>query len=593
LSLQADFAEAWQYRGQVLEALGRTEEALVSCDKALALKPDLAEAWADRAGMLQRATRFAEAIECSDRALALDANSVAAHYSRGVALVGLARPAEALAGFDRAVTIDPQFVAGHAARGAALFALGAYDEAKGAYDRALAIDPGFAEAWCGVGNVHFVKHRLLESIAAFDKALAIRPDYVEAISNKAFALDFADVGFEEQQAARKHWWRAVGEKIAAAARPPHDNDRDPVRRLRLGYVSGDFWDHSAALCFGPVLRNHDRAQFEVFCYACSAKSDDKTAEFKRLADRWCDATALSDDALAERIRADGIDILVDLSGHSGGNRLGVFARKPAPIQVTAWGHATGTGLATIDYLFSDPVAIPPDVREVFAETIYDLPCLTSIDPLPAGLAPAEPPVLANGYITFGAFNRAYKMSDEAVQLWGRILQAVPGSRILLKHTGFDDPAMRARLAQKFLAQGVATDRIEFMGGSSRKDHLLAFSKVDMGLDTFPQNGGVSTWESLQMGVPVVTRLGNSMPSRLGAAIVSSIGLTDWVAADAEGYLAIAVKFAAEPDRLRLLRHELPARIMASEAGNSALYTHAVERAYRTMWERYCESSLPK
>jgi predicted O-linked N-acetylglucosamine transferase (SPINDLY family) len=356
--------------------------------------------------------------------------------------------------------------------------------------------------------------------------------------------------------------------------------------LVLGYVSSDYHQHSAAMAFKPVLQHHDKTRFQVICYSCSSNEGEFTREFRTFADMWRNAAQWSDNRLAEQIHADQVDILIDLSGHSSGHRLGVFARKPAPVQVTAWGHATGTGLPTIDYLFSDRVAIPKAVRHLFAETIYDLPCLITMEPPAYDLPLADPPVCTRGFITFGSFNRIGKVSDETVAVWARILHATSCSRLLMKDGGLDDLSLRAALTDKFAHHGITADRIDFMGSTPREAHLAALKGVDIALDPFPQNGGISTWEALHMGVPVVAKLGQSVPNRLSGAILSSIGMNDWVAGDLDGYCAIAVQYAGMPEYLMTLRHDLRARIAASAAGNSAAYTRAVEAAYRGMWETY-------
>src|SRR5262249_19241058 len=264
-----------------------------------------------------------------------------------------------------------------------------YPEAHAAFEQALAVNPDNLKALAQLAHGFERQGRVDEAIACYDKVLSVRPDFATIISNKIFAFDFADgVGFVEQQEARRQWWRQVGAKIAAQSPLRHHNDRDPSRRIVLGYVSSDFRRHSATATFRPVLRHRDRMNFEVVCYSCSTMADDATTEFRAIADRWVDAAQMSDQALAERIRADRIDFLIDLSGHSAGNRLGGFARKPAPVQVTAWGHVTGTGLRTIDYIFADPVSIPEVVRPLFAERVYDLPCLITIEtpPCPAPIA---------------------------------------------------------------------------------------------------------------------------------------------------------------------------------------------------------------
>jgi len=589
LALTPDLANAWLGRGNVFCELGRHDEALAAHDRALALKPDLAEAWLGRGNVLDKIRHLDESLAAYDRALALKPNLAKAWLGRGNAFCEFRRYDESLAAYDRALALKPDLAAAWFGSGQTHCKTGRYDDALAAHDRALALEPDLAEAWVGRAIALLEINRATDALTSVDKALAIKPDFRQALSHRIFVLDFADgVGIEEQQQARNKWWREGGAKFAEQSRARHLNSRDPDRPIKLGYVSADFRTHSAALFFKPILFNHDKTRFEVTCYSSSNVEDDYTEDFRRAADRWRNVAQLSDDEFDERIQADQIDILVDLSGHTAGHRLDVFARKPAPVQVSA--GATGTGLPTIDYLFSDPVICPAASRHLFAEKIVDLPCVITIEPLPEQLRPSDPPVLAKGHVTFGVFNRATKISEDVVSLWSRILHSVPRSRILMKHYGFDQAAMRSRLLEKFAGHGISADRVAFLGATSRGDHLAAFKDVDISLDPFPHNGGISTWESLQMGVPVVAMLGKTVSSRSAGAILSSVGMKDWVAEKADDYLAVAVKFASAPNHLKALRHELPARLSASAAGNSALYTQAIETAYRKMWADYCQAA---
>jgi predicted O-linked N-acetylglucosamine transferase (SPINDLY family) len=291
----------------------------------------------------------------------------------------------------------------------------------------------------------------------------------------------------------------------------------------------------------------------------------------------------SDDRLADCIRSDRVDILIDLSGHTEGNRLRSFARKPAPIQVTAWGHATGTGLPTIDYLFSDPTLLPAEVRHLVAEQVYDLPCAIIIEPPPAALRCSEPPVTSNGYVTYGVFSRVSKLSNAAIGVWARILRSDVTSRLLIKDHLISDVSVPSRLLEKFASHKIAPERICLLGSTSREEHLAAYQRIDICLDPFPHGGGVSTWEALHMGVPVVTKLGDGIASRAGGAILSAIGMPDWIAADDDQYVEIALQ--SNQDRLRTIRHGLPDLI--DRHCSPAAYTRAVEAAYRTMWQTCC------
>lgn len=588
LALRPNHALTLSNLGNANEALELHEEALNSYDKALALNPNLAEAHNGRGWALCRLRNYDEAVASLNRALSIKPDYASALANRAIALRELQRFDDALADGNRAVALAPDDANGWLARAGVLLQIQQIARASHDCEKALALAPDSIQAHMVLGLCLAGLGRVEEALASFDRALEIQPDFQSAISNKIFTLDFiADASVEQHQQARQMWWERIGAKIASEQARPHDNSRDPDRRLVLGYVSSDFNAHSAAFIFKPVLQHHDRAQFEIVCYACSSKVDATTSEFQGIADRWRDASQWTDDRLAAEIRADGVDILIDLSGHTRGNRLGVFARKPAPIQVHGWGHGTGTGLPTIDYLFSDPVAIPVEVRHLFAETVVDLPCFVTLTPLPAGIARAPTPAIANGFVTFGVFNRISKISDEAADAWARILKQVPGSRLLIKDVALDDQLVRDNLLARFAACGLPAERVDLLGATLRGEHLASFNRVDICLDPFPQNGGVSTWEALQMGVPVVAKLGNSLPSRAAASILTALGLPDWVGNDDEAYVDIAVGHAAEIGELDRLRRDLPGQINAAAAGNPASYARAVDDAYRAMWQRYC------
>ena len=263
----------------------------------------------------------------------------------------------------------------------------------------------------------------------------------------------------------------------------------------------------------------------------------------------------------------------------------MFAARPAPIQVTAWGHATGTGEPTIDYLLADPVMIPVEVRHLFAERIHDLPCVSIIEPPPAAFRSPDAPVTANGYVSYGVFNRTSKISNDAIAVWARILRSDVTARLTIKDFGIDDVSIRSMLQDKFASHGIAQDRLQLIGSTTREEHLAAYRQVDICLDPFPQGGGVSTWEALHMGVPVVAKIGNAPPKRLGGAILSAIGLADRVATDDDQYVDIALR--STPDQLRTLRREL-SDLISARCGPTA-YTRAVEEGYRTMWKTRCEA----
>ena len=625
IALNPDFAAALTNLGNVLMRLGRHDQAIEAHDRAIRLKPDYADAYNNRGMALLRSGRILEAVASFDHALSLQPRHVPALVGKAMASLRLRHLDAAQHALDAALAIDPQAPEALLHRGQLRMALGKFDEAEADFDAALAINPALESAWEGKANNSLLTNRIAQAIHAcqkvleinpesefafgwlgschaaqgdlatalqfFDRALLLRPDFEEVILKKVFAMDFLEgENFAAHQAVRLEWWEKIGSK--APRRELRCSDLDPERRIRVGYVSSDFRRHSAALAFFPLLRNHDHRRFEIFAYSCSPLRDDMTDQIRSIVDVWVDAYSLSDDELADRVQGDQVDILVDLSGHSGGHRLAVFARKPAPVQVSAWGSVTGTGLPTMDYLLADPILIPQAARHRFAEEIYDLPCSITIDPA-TGVGPSEPPMLRNGFVTFGVFNRTEKISDSALGVWSSILQQVPGAKIVVKNASLDDCLLRDTLLGRFAAHGIAADRVTCIGPTSHTQHLAEFANIDISLDPFPLNGGVSTWESLQMGVPVVSKLGLSASTRMGGAIVKAVGLDDWVAEDDEGYIAIACKFASLPARLRALRADLPGRVARSDAGNIEFYTRCVEEGYRTFWRRYCTAQAKR
>jgi predicted O-linked N-acetylglucosamine transferase (SPINDLY family) len=565
---------------------GSFEAAVDLLRHALLLDPRCAPALSELGLALEALQRHDEALACFDRLINLKPDFIEAHYNRGNVLLASGRLEQAVASFDDMIRLDPNHVSAWNNRGNALSRLDKLEQAVASYDKALSLKPKHVSALVNRGSVLLKRADVEAAIASYDRSLAVKPDDENTLSNRIFALDFlARSDFASHQAARSQWWDRIGAKIAAERVVQHDNDFNPDKRITLGYVSADFRRHSAAYIFRPVLQCHDRSCFEVICYNNTVAEDDVTFAFRNLANRWRDIQQWSDDQLAECIRTDKVDILIDLSGHTGGNRLRVFALKPAPVQVTAWGHATGTGLPTIDYLFADPVLIPPEVRPLFAEQIYDLPCVIAIEPPSAEFRSSQPPVVNNGFLTFGVFNRVSKISDAAIATWSGIMHSLSSAQLLIKDHTLSDSSVQNLLREKFACHGVAPDRLRLIGATSREQHLAAYGQVDMCLDPFPHGGGVSTWEALHMGVPVVAKLGNTMPERLSGAILSAIGLTDWVADDDDEYVEIALR--AEPDQLSMLRRELP-DIIASRCG-PVPYTRAVENAFRAMWRKCCEA----
>ncbi|MCW2078110.1 UNVERIFIED_ORG: putative O-linked N-acetylglucosamine transferase (SPINDLY family) [Bradyrhizobium japonicum] len=588
IKIKPDYADAFCNRGMVEIVLGQIMRAKESFDRALLFQPRHAEAIVGSSMVSMELRHHEEAAAKLATALAIKPGSPRILAQRGRLSYELQRLEPALADFEAALAISPKLELALRGKAQACLVMGKTAQAMAAATALIEQNPRSEVGLALMGFSHSNQGEMDAAIEYLDRALAIRPDYGDAIRGKIFLQDYrAEADFALQQAVRRDWWDLIGSKLPRRTLPKRP--LDPDKQIVVGYVAAEFRQHSAGLTLLPVLRHHDHANFKIICYYSWPGADEYTAMFKSLADVWVDAWGLSDDELADRIQADNVDILIDVSGHTTGNRLQVFARKPAPIQATGFGHATGTGMQTMDYVLADPVFIPPSVRHLFPEKIHDLPCLITMEPV-SDLQPSELPMLRNGYVTFGVFNRIYKISDDAIRVWSRIMREVPGSKIVLKHGLLDDPLLRDSLIARFVAQGIAEENITCLGTTSRNDHLMAFDKIDISLDTFPQNGGISTWESLYAGVPVVAKLGIGASSRAGASIVAAVGLGDWVAEDDDGYVEIARKFASQPDYLAKLRAGLPAQIAASPAGNVEIYTRELEAGYRQFWRDYCAAA---
>lgn len=454
-------------------------------------------------------------------------------------------------------------------------------------ERALALQPQDRRAWQVRGSVLEELDRLGEAVDCLRQQLALKPDDADGHSNLLFLLSRADLLPPQQVAAEfRRWGELYADPLSAAA-APHANSPEPDRLLRIGYVSADFRRHAMAYFVEPFLAHHDRRSVRVYGYSSCARPDEVTQRLRGFAHEWRDIAALADDEAARLIRNDGIDILVDLSGHTGGNRLRLFARRPAPVQMTWLGYWGGTGMDAMDYRITDWYADPEGAADSeYREQLLRLPH-TKWCYLPPAAMPAcnALPAQSRGYVTFGSCCSFPRISNESMRAWAQLLRRLPGAR--LRMIGAPGDESLDRMLEIFDAAGVYADRLDLVGRLPLEDYLKQYLQIDIALDPFPCNGGTTTCESLWMGVPVVSRSGRSGASRSSTSLLANAGLAQLVAASAEGYVDIALGLAADLPALAALRATLRERLRASPLLDEEGFTHDLEAAYRDAWRRWC------
>lgn len=486
-----------------------------------------------------------------------------------------------------AIQVNPNYSLAHNDLGVILQQMGDTKGAMECYKKALELNKNFSEAQNNMGVIYGSKGNAEKSRECFEKAMAINPYYFDASNNYIFVLDLSPEETVQSLINARKQWSEVHETPLLDKQKPLLNTLTTNRKIRVGYVSADFRLHSASFVFGGMLTEFDRDKFEVYAYNNSnSKSDSRTIKFKESVTAWKEIFGFTDEQLAGEIRKDRIDILVDLTGYSSGSRLLAFARKPAPLQVCAWGYATSTGMKSMDYFFADNVIVPPEEKDLYVEDVVYLPNVVTHYCPEDKPEVAELPALKNSYITFGSFNRLAKVSEEAFRLWVRVLQSVPNSRMVLKISELGDIGVQEWALKNFEAGGITRDRIIFLDKKPWYYHMGDFNQIDLGLDPYPHGGGVTTLESLAMGVPVITLKWPTIVGRLSTSILTTLGMTDWVAETKEDYIRIAVEKAKDLQTLSDTRNGLRTKLESSIIGDYKTYTKEVENEYLKMWEKY-------
>ena len=610
--------------GSALGDYGREAEAVEVLERAAASRPDHMVAHNNLGLVLGRLGFSAQAVAAFDRAASLEPAVAGIHNNRGILFIRLRRWAEAERSFERALRIDPTRTDAWNNLGLMLVNLRRWQEAVFAYHQTLRLEPWNSLALYCLAGIHREVHQYEPAVEYGRRSIAVNPgdpypynslaivlmesgliEQAEIVfrqalklaagrsptfhSNYLFCLAY-DCHLSAAAAAADH---AAWDRLYAPVRPGpgHDNTRDPARRLKVGYVSPDFRWHSVAFFAEPLMAGHNRDAVEVHAYSLVPLDDSKTTELRGLVDHWRDIAALSDREVVDLIRADGIDILVDLAGHTAYNRMPVFACRPAPVQVTWCGYPTSTGLTAMAARLTDSRADPPGAADALASE-----ALVRLDPvflcyLPPRVVPAiaPPPSPAAGYVTFGSFSNLAKLSAPTLAAWAAVLRAVPTARLCLKARALSAASVRGRIADSFAEAGIDPARIEFIAYTETgEQHLALYAGIDVALDTFPYNGTTTTCEALWMGVPVVTVAGDRHAARVGFSLLASVGLADLVADSPDHYVRLAVELAADEARRAALRGGLRARLAGSPLCDRAGFVARVEAAYRDLWRGWCE-----
>jgi predicted O-linked N-acetylglucosamine transferase (SPINDLY family) len=619
LAIRPSDANALTNLGTLLEASGRMEEAIAMLEEAVRVAPDSPHTSLNLGVALYKRRDFAGSAELMTRVLEGDSCFPEAAYNLGNALHALGRRDEALEryrqalalapghadaynnlgnvykelgnaahaeqAFDHAIRQRPDFVAAHNNAAMLMRALGRMDEAEARLRIALAIDPHHSATHNNLGTVLKDEGCIDEGIDCYRQALACDPHNVAAHSNLAYGLLFqSEDGRLVLDECRR--WSARHEAPYLAKHAQHGNDATFARRLRIGYVSPDFRNHCQTLFTIPLLSHHDHTHFEIFCYASVERPDHLTRRITGYADHWRDVRELDDEQLAQRIRDDRIDILVDLTMHMSNGRPLLFARKPAPVQIAWLAYPGTTGVDAIDYRLTDAWLDPPGTDEHYSEQSIRLPdSFWCYDPLTDTPEVSPLPALAHGYVTFGCLNNPCKLTDRTLSLWSDVMRQADHARLLLMAP---QGGARARLVQRLERHGIDSGRVSFVPFQPRADYLRTYHQIDLGLDTFPYNGHTTSLDSYWMGVPVVTRTGRSAAGRAGLSQLMNLGLGELAAENDAQFVEIAVQLARDLPRLAQLRESLRARLAASPLMNGARFAAQVEAVYRRVWRRWCE-----
>jgi predicted O-linked N-acetylglucosamine transferase (SPINDLY family) len=579
-------ADALHMLGLIEVARGQHLQAVELIRKAIQYRPDNPEACFNLGVALEASGETEQAQAAWTRAVQQRPTYAGAHFLLGQSYHRQWKMDAAIVSFNRVIELDPRNLTAYVQLASAYREKRRIDEAIATLRQVLAIDPNNADAWSGLGVAFSDQGMLDDAMAAHRKSMQLGPQVPGFHSNLCYCMHYHPASdaagiLREHQAFNTHFAEPLRESIQA-----HTNDPAPGRKLRIGYLSPDFRVHPVGRFMLPMLMKHNRQAFEAHCYSTAQVTDSQSDAIQAAVDFWHDCAKMNDRQIADQVRADGIDVLTELSLHSAHNRLLVMARKPAPVQVTWLGYASTTGLPAIDYRLSDRFLDPPGTGDdIYTEKTIHLPtywCYPAPDEAPAV---ADPPSLKQGFVTFGSLNNFVKINDTVLALWIELLTRVERSRLLLHSK---PGAHWKSTLGRFETAGIDPRRIAFIGASSMGNYLRQYQNIDIALDTTPYAGGTTTCDALYMGVPVVTLRGQLAVGRMGAALLSHLDAGELIAETPDAYVAIATELAANQPRLIEYRRTLRRRMIDSPLMNPAAFTSGIEEAFRIMWRAYCQ-----
>ncbi len=624
IKIKADYAQPHTNLGNLLQQIGRLTEAKASCVQALKINPNLLDTYINLGVTCHKLDQLQEAEASYRRCIALYPNYAKAYCNLGNVLVDLGQLVEAESCYRKAISLNPDYADAYIILSGFLIKMGKLDESEENCKRAMALNPSsaevhlylgiiyssrgqaheallclqyalkikphFAEAYCNLGNALIALGRCDEAFTAYRLALKYRPNYQIAYSNLLLELAYShSIPSIDYLTEAKQWeLQVIPQNLLSSAKlRSFNNTERSRRRLRVGYVSGDFVEHAVSFFIIHIFEHHNRERIELFAYATKIPTDlDKYQQLATMADHNCSLVGMSDSEARDRIEADQIDVLIDLSGHTGGNRLGVFALRAAPVQAHYLGYFASTGIASMDYWIGDSVILPESAEADFCETIWRLPQVWVSYRKIANLPTIQWRPKEDGTLWLGSFNNLKKINLDTLSLWAKILHALPEGRLLLKTKLLNDIANKTRIEQTMKSYGINSERLLLLGGSSGWfNHMAYYDQIDIALDSINGiGGGTTTCDALVMGVPVITLSGNTKGQRMTASMLNAIGHPEWIAKSERDYIQKVVGLARNVEHRSVLRVNQRAKVFQSPLCDGALNAKSLEDAYEAMFD---------